>query len=82
MFLSDYDAAIRLDPGNLEYYKIKAEYLAKNTNPVTHKYDFEAASETMSEAIAIKKSDPELYFLKSKYLAGGEFLSFSTCRDH
>ena len=71
--LSDYDAAIQLDPGNVEYYKIKADYYANNTNPDTHKYDFMAASETVAEAIAINKSDPELYYLKSKYLTAGEY---------
>ena len=71
--LNDYNAAIQLEPQNIEYYKIKADYLANNINPETHKYDFQAASTTISDAIAIEKSDPELHYLKARYLAAGEF---------
>lgn len=74
--LSDYERALRLDPGNISYYKIKADYLATNINPETHKYDFEAASRTITEAMAIDKNNPELLFLRSRYLKGNEqFLS-------
>jgi tetratricopeptide (TPR) repeat protein len=70
--LKDYNAAIQLEPQRVEYYKIKAEYLATHINPTTHKYDFSGASETINEAIAIDRSNPELHYLKSRYLANGE----------
>jgi tetratricopeptide (TPR) repeat protein len=71
--LGDYDAAIKLEPQRVEYYKIKADYLVNSINPETHKYDFQAASETINEAIPISNADAELYYLKARYLSAGEF---------
>jgi len=74
--LNDYNDAIKLDPANIDYYKIKADYFATNINPDTHKYDFEGASSTITDAIAINKNDTHLHFLKARYLMGSEqFLS-------
>ena len=70
--LTDYNNAIRLDPENIEYYVLKADYEATNIHPDTHKYDFKGASTTIAEAIAFKKDDPNLYYLEAKYLVSAE----------
>lgn len=70
--LHDYNAALQLEPQKIEYYKIKAQYLATHINPETHKYDFMAASETINDAISLNRSSADLYYLKSRYLADGE----------
>jgi len=70
--LRDYDQAILLDSDNTDFYLEKADYLANTINPDTHDYDFIAAAATLSEAIAIDKKDPNLYYLRSRYLVGSE----------
>jgi tetratricopeptide (TPR) repeat protein len=70
--LTDYNNAIRLDPENVEYYTLKADYQANNIHPDTHIYDFEGASATIAEALFFEKGDPNLYYLQAKYLVGAE----------
>ena len=70
--LNDYNAAIQLDPENIEYYKTKANYLANSINPETYKLDFEGASLTINDAIQVDNTNANLYYLKAQYLAGGE----------
>ena len=65
--LGDYDKAIQLAPTNIEYYKKKAEYLANNNDNNNTKLNLKQAINTINEAIAIKKDDPDLYYLRSKY---------------
>jgi len=70
--LGDFNKAIVLDPGNVSYYIKKASFLANSLNPTSLKPDFQRAAITISDALAIKRDDPYLLFLKSKYLFSDE----------
>lgn len=70
--IGDYDRAIALAAPNTLYYTKKAHYYANSVNPENFKTDFESAIYTINEALIIDPDNPELIYLKSKYLLGNK----------
>ena len=68
--VGDYDKAIALAPTNNLYYIRKAHYYAHSVNPDNFKTDYPAAISTINEAMVLDAENPELLYLKSKYLLG------------
>jgi tetratricopeptide (TPR) repeat protein len=68
--IGDYDRAIDLAPDRTLYYVRKASYYAHTVNPKNFKTDFQSAIQVMDEALLIDPDNPELLYLKSKYLLG------------
>lgn len=67
--IRDFDNALMLAPDSVNYYILKAEYLATVNNPQSHDPEFELAAQTIGLAIAVDRDNPELYYLRSKYLS-------------
>ncbi|MEN8249276.1 MAG: hypothetical protein ABFS32_10125 [Bacteroidota bacterium] len=65
--VEDYDRAILLAPDSINYYVQKSEYLASINNPVSHDPEFDLAAQTISQAIAVDRKNPYLYYLRSNY---------------
>ncbi len=70
--IGDYDRAIALAAPNTIYYTKKAHYYANSVNPENFKTDYESAIYTINEALKIDQDNPELLYLKSKYLLGNK----------
>ena len=70
--VEDFDRALMLAPDSINYYILKAEYLASVNNPVSHDPEFALAAETMGHAIAVDRNNAELYYLRCKYLYNDE----------
>jgi len=68
--VGDYDRAIAIDPGNTLYYIQKAHYYANSVNPDNFKTDYKSAINTINNVLVIYPENPELLYLKSKYLLG------------
>ena len=68
--IGDYDRAISLAPTTNQYYIRKAHYYAHSVNPENFKTDYPAAINTINDALLIDANNPELLYLKSKYLLG------------
>lgn len=68
--VGDFDRAIALSPERTMYYIRKAFFYAHSVNPTNFKTDYQAAITVMNEALLIDANNPELLYLKSKYLLG------------